>query len=50
MPVGNDKIRANITFPAELKKKLEEIAKKENRSFNNLVVTVLQGFVESADE
>lgn len=50
MAVGNDKIRTNITFPIELKGKLEEIAKKENRSFNNLIITVLQKFVESADK
>lgn len=50
MAVGNDKTRTNITFPIELKEQLEEIAKKENRSFNNLVITVLQKFVESTDE
>lgn len=49
MAVGADKIRTNITFPRDLKEKLEEIAKRENRSFNNLVITILQKSVESAD-
>ena len=45
MSVAADKIRTNITFPAELKAKLDEIAKKQNRSFNNLVITVLLDYV-----
>lgn len=50
MAIGEDKTRTNITIPKDLKAKLEEIAKKENRSFNNLVVTVLQKFTESVGE
>lgn len=46
MAIGEDKTRTNITITKDLKAKLEEIAKKENRSFNNLVITVLQKFVE----
>ena len=46
MAIGEDKTRTNITIPKDLKAKLEEIAKRENRSFNNLVITVLQKFVE----
>ncbi len=41
-----DKTRTNITIDKELKAKLEKIAKSENRSFNNLVITVLQKFAE----
>ena len=47
MAVGEDKVRTNITFPKELKSELEEIAKKYGRSFNNLVIKVLNYFVES---
>lgn len=43
---SENKTRTNITIPKELKTRLEEIAKKENRSFNNLAITVLQKFVE----
>lgn len=46
---SEDKTRTNITIPKELKARLEEIAKKENRSFNNLVITVLQRFVEGGE-
>lgn len=41
-----DKTRTNITIEKELKAKLEELAKKENRSFNNLVVTILQKYID----
>lgn len=37
--------RTNITIPKELKKQLEDIAKEQNRSFNNLVITILKEFV-----
>ncbi len=38
--------RTNITISKELKAQLEQIAKSQNRSFNNLVITVLKNFVE----
>ena len=49
MAIGENKTRTNITIPKELKARLEEIAKKENRSFNNLVITILQKFVEGGE-
>ena len=39
--------RTNITITKTLKKELEDIAKQENRSFNNLVITILKEFVSS---
>ena len=50
MAVGEDKVRRNITFPEELKSELEESAKKDGRSFNNLVIKVLSDFVESQEK
>lgn len=47
---SKDKTRTSITIPKKLKTKLEEIAKKENRSFNNLVITILQKSVEDTAE
>lgn len=47
MSIGSDKVRTNVTFPIALKEKLEEIAKKENRSLNNLIITILQKYVDS---
>jgi predicted HicB family RNase H-like nuclease len=42
MSIGKDKVRANLVINKELKKQLEELAIKENRSFNNLVTTILE--------
>lgn len=44
----DSKIRANITFPKELKIKLEKLAKKDCRSFNSIVIKILNDYVESA--
>ena len=46
MSISQDKTRTNITIPKDLKEKLEQIAKEENRSFNNLLITVLQEYVK----
>ena len=50
MAIGKDKTRTNITFPKELKTKLEELAKKDGRSFNNLVIKILSDYVEDAQK
>ena len=42
--------RTNITIPKILKKELEEIAKEQNRSFNNLVITILKDYVSSTQK
>lgn len=47
MAIAESNVRTNIAMPKELKSKLEELAKKENRSFNNLVVTILKEHVEN---
>ena len=36
--------RTLITIPKELKTQLEQIAKDQNRSLNNLIVTILKDF------
>lgn len=46
MSIREDKVRANLVIEKALKKELEKIAAKENRSFNNLIVTVLKKFVD----
>lgn len=46
MTISKDNTRTNITIPKELKVKLEELAKQDNRSFNNLVITVLKEYIE----
>jgi predicted HicB family RNase H-like nuclease len=42
--------RTNITIPKDLKKQLEDIAKEQNRSFNNLVITTLRNLVSSTQK
>ena len=44
---GKDKTRTNITIEKELKTKLEQIAKDQNRSFNNLVITILKDYTST---
>lgn len=45
--MDKNKIRTSIVIDKELKSKIEEIAKKENRSFANMVNTVLMEFVSN---
>ena len=50
MPAGQvapNKTRTNITIEKELKSQLEEIAKKEGRSFNNLVINILKKYMKN---
>jgi predicted HicB family RNase H-like nuclease len=44
--ISDKNTRTLITLPKELKEKLETIAKKENRSLNNLILTILLREVE----
>lgn len=45
--IGEDKTRVIVTLPKELKETLSEIAKEENRSLTNLIVTILKDFIKS---
>lgn len=45
--VAPNKTRTNITIEKELKSQLEEIAKKEERSFNNLVINILKEYMKN---
>lgn len=42
--------RTNLTISKELKKQLEDIAKDQNRSFNNLIITILKDFLSSTQK
>ena len=44
--ISDNNTRTLITIPKELKSKLEELAKLDNRSFNNLVATILAKYVD----
>lgn len=45
--ISDKNTRTMITISKELKKQLAEIAKEENRSLNNLMVTVLKNYVDN---
>ena len=50
MTISEENTRTLITIPKKLKEQLEEIAKKENRSFNNLVVTMLIKYINEINK
>lgn len=45
MSIGKDKVRSNLIIEKDMKKELEELAKKQDRSFNNLIVTILREYL-----
>lgn len=45
--ISNKNTRTLITIPKDLKQQLEQLAKEDNRSFNNLIITILKDFVSS---
>ncbi len=48
--IAEHNTRTMLTIPKELKATLESIAKEQNRSFNNLVITVLKDFAAKAQK
>lgn len=45
MAISKDNVQAGIIIPREMKQQLEEIAKQEERSFNNLIRTILKDYL-----
>lgn len=45
--ISENKVKTTIVMEKKLKSELEELAKKEQRSFNNLMVKILSNHVES---
>jgi len=45
--IAENKIRMSLVIPKDLKAQLEQIAKDENRSVNNLIITILQNAVNN---
>ena len=46
MTISKDNTRTQLTISKELKQQLEKIAKEQNRSFNNLVITILKSYID----
>jgi len=47
MTISNQKTRYSLTLRKDVKERLEEEAKKQNRSLNNLIETVLEEYLKS---
>lgn len=47
MAISKENTRTNITISKEMKEELTNIAKSENRSFNNLVITILSEYLKN---
>lgn len=47
MPIASNKTRVLMTLDRNLKFALEGMAKSQNRSMNNLIVTILKNYAES---
>ena len=47
MSIGTDKTRTQLTIEKDLKSQLEIIAKEENRSFNNLIISILKDYIKN---
>ena len=45
--IASNKSRTNITIEKDLKAQLEEQAKKEGRSFNNLIINILKEYMKN---
>lgn len=48
MSISDKNTRTLITIPKELKHQLEQIAKQDNRSLNNLITTILKNYVSDS--
>ena len=46
MSISKENTRTQLTINKELKKQLEKLAIIENRSFNNLVITILENYLK----
>ena len=50
MAVSKDKTGVLVNMDKTLKEDLSKLAKEQNRSLSNLIVTILQKYVDSADK
>ena len=48
--IAHDKVRISLVIPKDLKEELERLAKAEDRSMSNYIVTILKTAVSRAQE
>lgn len=47
MAISKDNTRTMLTIPKDIKTELEQIAKGQNRSFNNLILTIIIEYLKN---
>ena len=47
MSISKDNTRMILTIPKDLKAKLERIAQEQNRSVNNLILTIIKNAISN---
>ena len=50
MAVSKEKTGVLVNMDKTLKEELNKLAKEQNRSLSNLIVTILKNYVDSADK
>lgn len=45
--ISEKNTRILVTIPKELKEALTDLAKQDNRSLNNLIITILENYVRN---
>ena len=45
--ISENNTRVLVTMPKETKEKLEKLAKEDNRSLNNMIVTIINKYLET---
>lgn len=48
--IKDSNTRTQLTIDKQMKAELEAIAKAENRSFNNLVITILKDYLQEKEQ
>lgn len=50
MPISKDNTRIILTIPKDLKAELERIAQEQNRSVNNLILTIIKNSISNTKD
>ena len=50
MSISNDNTRMILTIPKDLKAELERIAQEQNRSVNNLILTIIKSSISNTKD
>ena len=48
--ISDDNTRISLTIPKDMKEILTVVAKGQNRSLNNLIITILKSYIANLDK